>query len=135
MSTANIRQVQNHGKERDWKKNKRFIPLNGEIIVYDKDEVYNYPRIKIGDGVTPLNRLPFIAMPDWNEEEETAYGFIKNKPFGDNSDGTVTKIDNKYLPDTITPNTLILNSSTEGSTKKFKITIDDSGTISAVEVQ
>ena len=28
----------------------------------------------------------------------------------------------------------IINSSTEGSTKKFKITIDDSGTISATEI-
>lgn len=31
-------------------------------------------------------------------------------------------------------NEMILNSSTEGSTKKFKITVDDSGTISATEV-
>ena len=29
---------------------------------------------------------------------------------------------------------LILNSSTEGSTKKFKITVDDTGTLSATEV-
>lgn len=28
----------------------------------------------------------------------------------------------------------ILKSSTEGSTKKFKLTVDDSGTLSAVEV-
>ena len=43
----------------------------------------------------------------------------------------VHKIDEKYLPDT---HSVILPSSTEGSTKKFKITVDDSGTISAVEV-
>ena len=43
----------------------------------------------------------------------------------------IHKIDEKYLPDT---HSVILPSSTEGSTKKFKITVDDSGTISAVEV-
>lgn len=43
----------------------------------------------------------------------------------------IHKIDEKYLPDTCS---VILPSSTEGSTKKFKITVDDSGTISAVEV-
>ena len=32
------------------------------------------------------------------------------------------------------PETFILHSSTAGSTKKFKITVDDSGTISATEV-
>lgn len=29
---------------------------------------------------------------------------------------------------------MVINSSTEGSTKKFKITVDDSGTIAAIEV-
>ncbi len=33
-----------------------------------------------------------------------------------------------------TANTVILNSSTEGSNKRFEITVDDSGTISAIEV-
>ena len=32
------------------------------------------------------------------------------------------------------PETLILHSSTAGSTKKFKITVDDTGTLSATEV-
>ena len=34
----------------------------------------------------------------------------------------------------VTADTVILNSSTEGSNKRFKITVDDSGTISATEV-
>ena len=32
------------------------------------------------------------------------------------------------------PETFILHSSTAGSTKKFKITVDDSGTLSATEI-
>lgn len=41
-------------------------------------------------------------------------------------------IDPKYIPSEL--NEIILPSSTSGSTKKFKITVDDSGTISATEV-
>lgn len=45
--------------------------------------------------------------------------------------GEVVKIDEKFMPDV---SGLIVKSSTAGSTKKFKITVDDSGTISATEV-
>lgn len=43
----------------------------------------------------------------------------------------IHKIDEKYLPDA---HSVILPSSTKGSTKKFKITVDDSGTLTATEV-
>lgn len=46
---------------------------------------------------------------------------------------TVKKnIDEKFLPDGI--ESLIFKSSTSGSSKKFKITVDDSGTITATQV-
>ena len=45
---------------------------------------------------------------------------------------TIKTIDPKYIPSEL--NEIILPSSTSGSSKKFKITIDDSGTISATEV-
>lgn len=38
-----------------------FTPLASEIIVYDSDENYDYPRIKIGDGKTNVNGLPFLT--------------------------------------------------------------------------
>ena len=41
---------------------------------------------------------------------------------------------NDEKPITISAKDIILQSSTAGSTKKFKITVDDSGTISATEV-
>lgn len=45
-------------------------------------------------------------------------------------------LDEKFIPYTIqrVGSDVILNSSTSGSTKKFKITVDDSGKISATEV-
>ena len=40
---------------------KDFVPLAGEIIIYDQDESHDYARIKIGDGDTPLDKLAFIV--------------------------------------------------------------------------
>ena len=45
---------------------------------------------------------------------------------------TIKTIDPKYIPSEL--NEIILPSSTSGSSKKFKITVDDTGTISATEV-
>ena len=50
----------------------------------------------------------------------------------DGNIGTIKTIDPKYIPSKL--NEIILPSSTSGSTKKFKITVDDTGTISATEV-
>ena len=50
----------------------------------------------------------------------------------DGNIGTLKTIDPKYIPSEL--NEIILPSSTSGSSKKFKITVDDSGTISATEV-
>lgn len=48
----------------------------------------------------------------------------------------ITPVAEKFIPDTIqrVGDDVILNSSTAGSTKKFKLTVDDSGTITATEV-
>lgn len=51
--------IHKHETEANWKQSS-LIPLQGEIIVYDKDENYDYERIKIGDGVTNVNTLPFV---------------------------------------------------------------------------
>ena len=46
----------------------------------------------------------------------------------------ITPIAGKFLPNILETNSIIMNSSTTDSTKKFKITVDDSGTIFATEV-
>lgn len=38
-----------------------FKPLLGELIIYDTDEFHSARRIKIGDGVTTVNLLPFAV--------------------------------------------------------------------------
>ena len=58
--TIKARIQHKHDIEANWLKATNFIPLDSEIIVYDPDENYDYPRIKIGDGETNVNILPFI---------------------------------------------------------------------------
>lgn len=58
---------QKHDTEANWLKATNFAPLEGELIVYDADENYNYPRFKVGiwDG----------------ESEKTEDMLVSNLPF------------------------------------------------------
>jgi hypothetical protein len=56
----NSRIINKHDTEANWLKATGFTPKQGELIVYDIDENYNYERIKIGDGVQNVNDLPFV---------------------------------------------------------------------------
>ena len=38
-----------------------FVPLEGEVIVYDPDTTHTTPRVKIGDGVTKVGNLAFVG--------------------------------------------------------------------------
>ena len=51
--------IHKHDIEENWDKATGFIPQQGEIIVYDIDDNYEYERFKIGDGVTTVINLPF----------------------------------------------------------------------------
>lgn len=56
----NTRIQHKHDTEANWNKALNFIPKAGEIIIYDIDENYDYPRIKVGDGVKIIANLKFI---------------------------------------------------------------------------
>lgn len=56
----NARITHKHDTEANWKLATNFKPLAGEIIIYDADSTHNYRRVKIGDGNTYVNALPFI---------------------------------------------------------------------------
>ena len=49
-----------HDTEENWQKAEHFIPRKGELIVYDRDNNYNYARIKIGDGERKVSDIEFI---------------------------------------------------------------------------
>lgn len=57
----NSRIQHKHDIEANWLKATTFIPKQGELIIYDIDDNYNYERVKVGDGVSNVNTLPFIT--------------------------------------------------------------------------
>lgn len=71
---TNVRIVHKHDIEENWLKATNFIPKQGELIIYDVDDKYNYERMKIGDGISLINDLPF-GSPDsvilYTEQELT----------------------------------------------------------------
>lgn len=70
-----------HDTEANWLKAVNFIPLAGEMIIYDADDT-NPVRVKIGDGATKVNDLPFYnekVQDDWLQNDETADDYIKNR--------------------------------------------------------
>lgn len=58
-NSLKARVIHKHDIASNWALAINFIPKQGEIIVYDRDEVYNYERLKIGDGETVVSALPF----------------------------------------------------------------------------
>ena len=79
----NIRLVQKHEIQADWEKAVNFVPLQAEIIVYDADSTNKTPRLKIGDGKTPVNELPF-------------YGETKGSIWGDFTNNSSIQSDNTW---------------------------------------
>ena len=90
------------------------VSINGITVVFPKKGVYF--------NSTSDFYLSAIASAESDTPEITWDG---------NVEFTKT-IDPKYIPSEL--NEVILPSSTSGSSKKFKITVDDSGAISATEV-
>ena len=66
--TLKTRVVQKHDVESNWLLATNFIPMNGEIIIYDEDDNYNYKRIKIGNGIDNVNDLSFINTNGSSEQ-------------------------------------------------------------------
>lgn len=58
--TLKTRVVLKHDTEANWNKATTFIPLKGEVIIYDPDNAHTYSRQKIGDGVKTVVALPFF---------------------------------------------------------------------------
>lgn len=59
----------------NWSKAKNFIPKENEIIVYTDLR----HSIKIGDGVTKVNELPFVYSCEYDVDEDTL--IINTKEF------------------------------------------------------
>ena len=69
----NSRIIHKHDTETNWLKSS-FVPLQGELIVYDVDSTHNYERFKIGDGAQNVNDLPFLIESITNAEIDAICG-------------------------------------------------------------
>ena len=106
---------------------------NGSFLAGDYAFIIATDNVKLDGMVFPEKGVYFtflqnvvyttgLASVDSNTPEITWDGNI----------GTLKTIDPKYIPSEL--NEVILPSSTSGSSKKFKITVNDAGAISATEV-
>ena len=66
--------------QENWEKATNFIPLKGELIIYDIDANNTSRRIKIGDGITPVNDLEFVSeQSDYEQNDSSKSNYIKNR--------------------------------------------------------
>lgn len=70
---------QKHDISENWAKAENFTPLIGEIIIYD-----DLNKIKIGDGKTNVNNLPFTNGAIDNILDDIGVGSLHQKFDGDN---------------------------------------------------
>lgn len=89
--------IQKHDTKANWDKATNFVPLKGEIIVYD-----DLNKIKIGDGTTKVGDLAFINDLDTLAAiaKTGSYNDLKNKPTIPTKLSNLTDdvISGKYLP-------------------------------------
>lgn len=69
--------VQKHDSSANWAKATNFIPLKGEIIIYD-----DLNKIKIGDGITKVNDLKFSSSNGFPEGGTTGDALVKDTDGG-----------------------------------------------------
>lgn len=95
--------IQNkHDIEANWKLATGFIPLAGELIIYDEDENYSYKRFKLGDGIlnsetgtvegTPVSDLPFYVLEADNltfDDDITITTAVGNITIDSSGSGTI----------------------------------------------
>ena len=108
---------------------------NGSFVVGERAAFITTDNVKLEfyDIVFPEKGVYFVSVPDAFYITGIASADSDTPEITwDGNIGTIKTIDSKFIPSEL--NEIILPSSTSGSSKKFKITVDDSGTISATEI-
>ena len=111
QNTLNTRILLKHDTPERWNEIPNFIPLAGEIIIYDGAN----PQIKIGDGVSTLAELSFLSSevePISESEIDAICGGYVEGPAAE-------------------PSNILLRS----NNKIFNLTIADDGVLVVTETQ
>lgn len=82
-------------------------------------------------GNITLNATDVGALPSTTTLFSGSYNDLTDKPTIPSINGLATTA---YVDNAVASKEFILNSTTEGSVKQFRITVDDSGTLTAVEI-
>lgn len=69
MSTIKTRQIQKNDTSANWEKATNFTPKLGELILYT-----DLNKIKIGNGTTNVNDLPFVTNNYVSKSGDTMTG-------------------------------------------------------------
>jgi hypothetical protein len=93
------------------KPQQKVVVITGDSIMIDQDDIYNY-----------------VTDTDLNESLEDYYNKLETDTLINDAIANITIPEKEY-------DEVILKSSTEGSNKRFKITIDDDGVLSATEIE
>lgn len=83
MPTIKTRVQNKHDTLANWNKATTFRPLPGELIVFEPDTTYAYPRFKVGeksDNTTNklLNDLPFVPTGDVRADGDNTFTGMTN---------------------------------------------------------
>lgn len=76
IQNINAIHIQLHDTEANWSHDnyKEFVPLKGQIVIYDKDTAHPSERVKIGDGSSKVGDLPFLSNEIPGRKEDTTVG-------------------------------------------------------------
>lgn len=101
MADKNLkaRIVNKNGTSAEWEKATSFVPKKGELILYT-----DLNKIKIGDGVTKVNDLPFLTVPNKTSDLTNDSDYITNTSVDTKLEGKVSK-----AGDTMTGNLAMSN--------------------------
>lgn len=118
-TTLKTRIQNRHDTEANWttasNATKPFIPLKGEVIVYDPDTTNTSPRVKIGDGVTKVGNLAFVGgniSKFVTTDTEQTISSLKSFSQGINVNGVNDKFGNNLI--TVGSNGILVGSSVGG---------------------
>ena len=113
--------------------NNKALSANISLTASDVDAVPTTRTVngKVLSGNITLSATDVGALPNTTTLFSGNYNDLTNKPTIPSIAGLATET---YVNNAVANKEFVLNSTTEGSTKKFRVTVDDTGTLTAVEI-
>ena len=105
-----------------------------ESIAIGRARLRGSSSIAIGNGISSVGQNQIILGSYPKGADSYKFILCDGNFFGTHNYMTIDESYNGWFEGAVEGKAFILPSSTSGSTKRFKITVDDSGTLSATEV-